>query len=107
MAAPKSMVETGGPTGELRSFRKSKGGDWICNVDRLTEDVQAVASWLCEKIGQEADEDRITDTLCWMLATPEVSKPEALALVSNVPPTISGQSEVISVSLLPFPHPKP
>jgi hypothetical protein len=73
MAAPKSMVESGGPTSELRSFRKSSTGEWICNVDRLTEDVQTVASWLYEKIEHESDEDRISDTLDWILDRPSTS----------------------------------
>jgi hypothetical protein len=74
MAAPKSMVESGGLTDEIRSFRRSSlGGEWICNVDRLTVDVQSVASWLCEKIDQETDEARITDTLDWLLDAPGAS----------------------------------
>jgi hypothetical protein len=74
MAAPKSMVESGGPTNKLHSFRKSGSGDWICNVDRLTEDVQAVASWVCQTVEQETEQGRIGDTLDWILDAPSMGK---------------------------------
>jgi hypothetical protein len=53
MAAPESTVQTGGPTNELRSFRKSIGGDWICNVDRLTVDLQRWLVGFAKKLNKK------------------------------------------------------
>lgn len=74
MAAPKSVVESEGPTKDLPSFRKSDSGNWICNVDRLTVDLQAVASWVCKEIEHETNQDRISDTLNWIVDAPGMSK---------------------------------
>lgn len=107
MAAPKSMVETGGPTGELRSFRKPSVGDWICNVDRLTEDVQAVGLWLCDKIEHEADEDRITDTLGWILGPANTSKSGYRILSPSISSTSGVCPEIKSVAMLTIRDAKP
>lgn len=72
MAAPASMVESGGPTERLRSFRRPGSGGWICNVDRLVNDIQAVASWVCQNIERETEET-CSRVLQWILSDTSAS----------------------------------
>ena len=110
MALPKSMVETDGPTNALRSFRQSARFGWIFNVDRLTVDVQTAADWLCKKIDEEADEDRIADTLRWILdsASESRSGSSVVGTVTTQSETMQSfeESEMYSVTQIP-PHHKP
>lgn len=45
---------------------RMKDGRWVCNADRLSLDLVAVAEWLCKKIDECAEEDRITRLADWM-----------------------------------------